>query len=337
MALTLEYFYHHTQSKYQLCLLTPTANLYRLISWVHLVEDRSNCSFLRGNELIITTGMETAKPGELLPFVQQLADQHACGLVLNMGPYISSVPQEVNDWCLAHRFPLFAMPWEVHIADIMQDYCNEIISEKRTQDLRTEALEHALHMNISEKDIPVLEGFRGCFLLVSDQELSFPWYAHVRMGELFYYASVTLPSVPKEAHCGVSEPVSSPYSLPVQAKHAGRALTVSRIRSESLTHFRNIGLYNTVLAIDDPEVFAQAEKLLSPLTDPALRQTLRSWLEHDGSIQAVAQELFMHRNTVNFRIKRLRRIFALDTALQKTELLLAFYMEDVRRIMASDE
>ena len=123
----------------------------------------------------------------------------------------------------------------------------------------------------------------------------------------------------------------------MQAKHAGRALTVSRIRSESLTHFRNIGLYNTVLAIDDPEVFAQAEKLLSPLTDPALRQTLRSWLEHDGSIQAVAQELFMHRNTVNFRIKRLRRIFALDTALQKTELLLAFYMEDVRRIMASDE
>ena len=229
------------------------------------------------------------------------------------------------------------MPWEVHIADIMQDYCNEIISEKRAQDLRTEALEHALHMNISEKDIPVLEGFRGCFLLVSDQELSFPWYAHVRMGELFYYASVTLPSVPKETHCGVSEPVSSPYSLPVQAKHAGRALTVSRIRSESLTHFRNIGLYNTVLAIDDPEVFAQAEKLLSPLTDPALRQTLRSWLEHDGSIQAVAQELFMHRNTVNFRIKRLRRIFALDTALQKTELLLAFYMEDVRRIIASDE
>ena len=123
----------------------------------------------------------------------------------------------------------------------------------------------------------------------------------------------------------------------MQAKHAGRALTISRIRSESLTHFRNIGLYNTVLAIDDPEVFAQAEKLLSPLTDPALRQTLRSWLEHDGSIQAVAQELFMHRNTVNFRIKRLRRIFALDTALQKTELLLAFYMEDVRRIMASDE
>ena len=40
MALTLEYFYHHTQSKYQLCLLTPTANLDRLISWVHLVEDR---------------------------------------------------------------------------------------------------------------------------------------------------------------------------------------------------------------------------------------------------------------------------------------------------------
>lgn len=161
---------------------------------------------------------------------------------------------------LEHRFPLFSMPWEIHIADLMQDYCNEIISEKRTQDLRTESLTRALEGEIREKDIPVLEGFRG----------------------------------------------------------------------KSKTHFRNIGLYNTVLAIEDPEVFDQMEQLLSPLEEPALRQTLRCWLEHDGSIQKVAEELFLHRNTVNYRIQKIKSLVSMDTAIQKTRLLLAFYMNDVR-------
>lgn len=72
------------------------------------------------------------------------------------------------------------------------------------------------------------------------------------------------------------------------------------------------------------------EQLLSPLEEPALRQTLRYWLEHDGSIQKVAEELFLHRNTVNYRIQKIRSLVSMDTAIQKTRLLLAFYMNDVR-------
>lgn len=330
MALTLEYFYHQTQHKYRLQLLIPNARLDHRISWVHLVEDSNNSSFLRENELIITTGLETAGNDQLLSFIKRLWERHVCGLVLNMGPYIASVPKNVQEWCQEHRFPLFSMPWEIHIADLMQDYCNEIISEKRTQDLRTESLTRALEGEIREKDIPILEGFRGCFLLIADQELSFAWYAQVRKGNLFYYAAPVLPDIPEHTSCGISEPISSPQSIRTQAKHASRALIVSHIRGKSKTHFRNIGLYNTVLAIEDPEVFDQMEQLLSPLEEPALRQTLRCWLEHDGSIQKVAEELFLHRNTVNYRIQKIRSLVSMDTAIQKTRLLLAFYMNDVR-------
>lgn len=330
MALTLEYFYHQTQHKYQLRLLIPNARLDHRISWVHLVEDSNNSSFLRGNELIITTGLETAGTGQLLSFIERLYERHVCGLILNMGPYISSVPKEVQNWCQEHQFPLFSMPWEIHIADLMQDYCNEIISEKRTQDLRTESLEHALNDSVREKDIPILEGFRGCFLLVTEQELTFSWYAHARKGNYFYYAASAIPAVPENIFCGISEPISSPQSIRTQAKHASRALIVSHIRGCSKMHFRNIGLYNTVLAIEDREVCAQMEQLLAPLEEPALRQTLRCWLEHDGSIQEVADELFLHRNTVNYRIQKIRSLVSVDTAIQKTKLLLAFYMSDVR-------
>ena len=87
MAFTLEYFYHQTQHKYRLQLLIPNARLDHRISWVHLVEDSNNSSFLRGNELVITTGLETAGSDQLLSFIKRLWERHVCGLVLNMGPY----------------------------------------------------------------------------------------------------------------------------------------------------------------------------------------------------------------------------------------------------------
>lgn len=39
-----------------------------------------------------------------------------------------------------------------------------------------------------------------------------------------------------------------PQSIRTQAKHSSRTLIVCHIRRKSKTHFRNIGLYNTVLA-----------------------------------------------------------------------------------------
>ena len=46
--------------------------------------------------------------------------------------------------------------------------------------------------------------------------------------------------------------------------------------------------------------------------------------------QKVAEKLFLHRNTVNYRIQKIRSLVSMDTAIQKTRLLLAFYMNDVR-------
>ena len=75
MALTLEYFYHQTQHKYRLQLLIQNARLDHRISWVHLVEDSNNSSFLRGNELIITTGLETAGNDQLLDHILHLSQK----------------------------------------------------------------------------------------------------------------------------------------------------------------------------------------------------------------------------------------------------------------------
>ena len=61
MALTLRHFYHQSRPKYKLRLLTPSVSLHQKITWIHLLEDINNCSFIRGGELIITTGLNANK------------------------------------------------------------------------------------------------------------------------------------------------------------------------------------------------------------------------------------------------------------------------------------
>ncbi|MEO1816816.1 MAG: helix-turn-helix domain-containing protein [Acetobacterium sp.] len=39
---------------------------------------------------------------------------------------------------------------------------------------------------------------------------------------------------------------------------------------------------------------------------------MRLYLEHDGSIQAVADASFTHRNTINYRMKKIRQLLNMD-------------------------
>ena len=42
---------------------------------------------------------------------------------------------------------------------------------------------------------------------------------------------------------------------------------------------------------------------------PALVDTLRSWLAHEGDRAAVAADLVVHPQTVSYRVARLRELF----------------------------
>jgi PucR-like helix-turn-helix protein len=50
-------------------------------------------------------------------------------------------------------------------------------------------------------------------------------------------------------------------------------------------------------------------ELESPGSRKRLRQTLASWLRHQGSVPAIASELHVHRQTVRYRLSRLKELF----------------------------
>ena len=362
MALTLNYFYQHTKEKYQLKLLTPELSLDHHITWVHLLEDINNDSFLRGGELIVTTGLECQRPEALFAMTKRCAEHGVSGIIYNTGMYIHTIPDELLSWCNKHHLPAFTMPWDIHISDIMQDYCNEIISEKRIQDIRSAALSHALVHEVPQEYRSVFNQFQGMKLLASDHPLNIPAYATTIFQDVYYYIFNTetsenvfksISTTEADSICvGVSStiPLSStePYghSLSTYRKQAYRAMQVSQIKSLHcqshapspisneiyLSHFQDIGLYNIALSVEDDEVLEEADRELSQIQDTEILETLREYLEHNGSVQDAADALFIHRNTVNYRIQKCRNLLDLDAPHQKLKLLLDFYLCDVRML-----
>ena len=58
---------------------------------------------------------------------------------------------------------------------------------------------------------------------------------------------------------------------------------------------------------------------------------LRLYLKYDGSVQRVAQETFVHRNTINYQLAKIKKIFGnnLKTFEERFKIILAFEVRDV--------
>ena len=134
MALTLKKIYEHTQKCYGIKLLAGKRGLSQVIKWIHTLESEQAAGFLHGGELVFTTGIGIEDPGWLLRFAEILKKQKACGLVVNLGPYVKVLPKELEQYCDQAAFPLFTVPWETRLVDMTRDFCNQIIEEEKTEE-----------------------------------------------------------------------------------------------------------------------------------------------------------------------------------------------------------
>ncbi|MDD6504572.1 MAG: PucR family transcriptional regulator ligand-binding domain-containing protein, partial [Lachnospiraceae bacterium] len=92
------------------------------ISWCHMLEDTTIIQNFWGKELAVTTGLGFPTEEKLLELLRELVNHHAAGLIVNVGNYISEIPQSALAYCDENDFPLLTVPWEVHLADMMKDF-----------------------------------------------------------------------------------------------------------------------------------------------------------------------------------------------------------------------
>lgn len=115
-----------------------------------------------------------------------------------------------------------------------------------------------------------------------------------------------------------------------------RLFAVSQKKNISPSYYDKMGMKKILLAVDNIEVLKSfyAENLMKLKSYDNENGTdymgfLRMYLEYDGSVQKVAEETFVHRNTINYQLSKVKKILGNDmkTLEDRLNLMLAFQIE----------
>ncbi|GAB6254598.1 MULTISPECIES: PucR family transcriptional regulator ligand-binding domain-containing protein [Peribacillus] len=111
-------------------VLAGKGGLDRLVRWVHVMEVDSIESLLNGNELILSTGVGW-KRGEntFTSLIQQSIDANAAGLCIELGTYISEIPEAALQLANTNDFPLIVFQKKVRFIDITQELHSLLIKK----------------------------------------------------------------------------------------------------------------------------------------------------------------------------------------------------------------
>jgi sugar diacid utilization regulator len=124
-------------------------------------------------------------------------------------------------------------------------------------------------------------------------------------------------------------------------KQAECALQVAKIEASPYKFYCETGIYRILFPLSDKQILKEyAYDILGDLLryDKTHKTNYLRWLKLyiycDGSVQRIAEEAFCHRNTVNYKLKRIRELFSLDTDsnLQKAHILVALHILDLEHI-----
>ncbi|GAB2953495.1 PucR family transcriptional regulator [Streptomyces pseudoechinosporeus] len=128
--------------------------------------------------------------------------------------------------------------------------------------------------------------------------------------------------------CGVSS-VVGPQEWATADMQAARALARARAtRTPLVRHRERPGLAEL---IPPTEAGAHARMLLAPIaTNPALPETLRTWLSLHGSWDRTAVALSVHRNTVRQRVARCAALLGMDLDDPDVRMELWFALRQLR-------
>lgn len=117
MSKSLDYILRELSMPFHLTVINADSNLKRNINNVRIVEHMDSIPHIKENELIITTGIMLTQKEDFILFCRQLLAQQVQGLIVNVGPYISSIPAGALN-AFEKELPFITMPWEMDTIDL---------------------------------------------------------------------------------------------------------------------------------------------------------------------------------------------------------------------------
>jgi PucR family transcriptional regulator, purine catabolism regulatory protein len=121
-------------------------------------------------------------------------------------------------------------------------------------------------------------------------------------------------------------------------REAGYALRVCRLEGWAHAGFEDLGTYRLLLSMADPDVLrAFADSMLAPLEaydrehGGELLGSLQAFLEHNARWETAAAQLFVHRHTLRYRMRKVEELTRRDlgSSFDRMEFWLALRARDL--------
>lgn len=371
-------------------LVAGEAGLDREVLWTHMVDSDTISAFLQGQELTFTTGIGISEKLPLLKLVQEVYRNGASGIVINIGPYVDKIGQDVLDFANEKAFPVFEVPWKIHMAEIMRIICFAITKEQQSRIEVTAALNNAF-LCPAQEELYVFPLMRKGYLadrvytaVTIRVEVQKNTVAGERMEQLHSQLGSHLRCNYKRILCcaqekqlvlvlcdytgqerkhvltyifqhfcnelkkeetavfcvgNQAEELRQLHKSYETANQMAEVSALGKIPGEEvygrhkMIVYKNAGMFRILFALKDEEVMQEyVRDTVQPLLEyDALHNTdlagvLQCYLRHDGSLQDTANELIVHRNTVNYKINKASEILEMDlTRLEnRLEVMLGF-------------
>lgn len=137
------------------------------------------------------------------------------------------------------------------------------------------------------------------------------------------------------SHAGIGNLIEDISDLHKAYRQACAACEIAKKDGEICREFEDIGIYQILFSVDNAEILCEyGRSILRPVLEydrqhnSDFLQTLKCYIEYNANVQRVAEESCMHRNTVNYRIRKMKEM--LDNPLENMSQLfpvqMAFYI-----------
>lgn len=154
--------------------------------------------------------------------------------------------------------------------------------------------------------------------------------------KMYNRATKKMPEFP--LHIGLGSEVKDITNVPIGYNRAKAALKASILFHNPLCEFSKLGIYQLLLMNTDTDLLNEFYySHLKPLIEydqvhhTELLNTFEQYIHYNGSIQKISKELFTHRNTINYRVSKIKEL--LNSNLDDTEQLfqyqLAFHIKKI--------
>lgn len=137
---------------------------------------------------------------------------------------------------------------------------------------------------------------------------------------------------------GAGSKVVDIANLRTAYQRAKAAVNMAQHMNRDMVHFDEMGIYRLLYSVSDKAILKEmSENLLQPLLTYDAKhnsnyvEVLEKYLEYNGSIQAVAEAMYTHRNTIIYRVANIKKLLGteLDTTEERFQYQMAYYIRNM--------